>query len=104
MSEFALFLIPGLPLLACVLIAAVALRPRAEQVAPAFLIAALAGSLWLSIKALASIPEKGSLGVALPWISLGSITFNLGALVDHLSGVMLVVVSLVTPSATCGGR
>jgi NADH-quinone oxidoreductase subunit L len=102
------FLIPGLPLLAFLLISALALRKEDEQIAPAFIILALLGSLALSVRALltatALAPEP--LELALPWLSVGSLSLDLGVLIDHLSAVMMIVVCLSAcwcrsiPSAT----
>ena len=96
LGGFELYLIPGLPLLACLLIAALALRPGRERIAPAFVIAALAGSLALSVQALAQAAGHKPLSMSLPWLSVGGLTFDASALVDNLSGVMLVVVALVS--------
>jgi NADH-quinone oxidoreductase subunit L len=96
LGDFALFLIPGLPLLAFLLIAAFLLRPPREGAAPLVIIAALGGSLVLSIQALARAAAGNPLSLTLPWLSVGAITLDAGVLVDHLSGVMLVVVALVS--------
>ena len=91
-----LFLIPGLPLLAFLLIAAFGLRPQTERAAPAPIIAALCGSLWLAFRALSRLPSTGRVEVAFPWLHVGAIGLDVGVLLDGLSGVMLVVVSLVS--------
>jgi len=96
LGGFELYLIPGLPLLAFLLIAAFALQPKAERAAPAFIISALLGSLLLSIQAFASTAGKRPFSISLPWLSVGSITLHVGVLLDHLSGVMLIVVSAVS--------
>lgn len=91
-------LIPGLPLLAFLLISALALRKGDEQIAPAFLILALLGSLVLSVRALATAtalaPEP--LELSLPWLSVGSLTLEVGVLIDNLSAVMMIVVCLIS--------
>ena len=56
------FLIPGLPLLAFICIVAFARRAGEERFAPAFLIAALLGSLALSLKALVAASAAGTPG------------------------------------------
>jgi NADH-quinone oxidoreductase subunit L len=94
--ELELFLIPGLPLLACLLISALALRPGRERSAPAWLIIALAGSLLLSVKALAEVAAGHSLHASLPWLHVGPIRLQMGAHVDALAAVMLIVVSFVS--------
>lgn len=93
---YALFLIPGLPLLAFLLISGIALRPDRERIAPAFLIPALGGSLWLSVRALVAVARHGDQTAWWPWVYVGSISLDFGALVDELSAVMLVVVSGVS--------
>jgi NADH-quinone oxidoreductase subunit L len=91
-----LFLIPGLPLAAFVLTSAFALREGRERAAPSLIIAALAGSLWLSIRALATVASQGEIEFSLPWIYVGPIGLEIGVLVDNLAAVMLVVVSAVS--------
>ena len=95
-GSFQLYLIPGLPLAAFLVIAAFALRPGRDRAAPFVLIGALAGSLWLAIQALGEAAGRAPLWLALPWLSVGGLTFEVGAWVDGLSGVMLVVVALVS--------
>jgi NADH-quinone oxidoreductase subunit L len=92
LGGFELYLIPGLPLLAFLLIGALALGPKAERAAPGFIIAALVGSLLLSIQAFANIAGGHPVSVSVPWLSVGPITLNAGVLLDNLSGVMLMVV------------
>jgi NADH-quinone oxidoreductase subunit L len=89
-------LIPGLPLLAFLVISAVALRPERERIAPLFLIAALLGSLFLSFLALRVVAHEGEQKLALAWLYVGSLGLDIGALLDGLSSVMLIVVSLVS--------
>jgi len=91
-----LFLIPGLPLLAFLLIAAFGLRPQSERAAPAPIIAALCGSLLLSLRALGHVAAAGPQQVTLDWLHVGPIQIDVGVLLDNLSGLMLVVVSLVS--------
>jgi len=93
-SEY--FLIPGLPLLAFLLIAAFGLKPESERAAPAAIIPALCGSLWLSLRALSQVSATGPVEVAVPWLYVGAIQLDVGVLLDNLSAVMLVVVSLVS--------
>jgi NADH-quinone oxidoreductase subunit L len=92
------FLIPGLPLFAFLLICVVALRKGDEWIAPPLIILALLGSLALSVRALltatALAPEP--LELALPWLSVGSLSLDLGVLIDHLSAVMMIVVCTVS--------
>ncbi|MCJ7750658.1 MAG: hypothetical protein MUQ65_06140 [Armatimonadetes bacterium] len=94
--ELELFLIPGLPLLACLLFSALALKPGRERSAPAWLIIALAGSLLLSVKALAEVADGHSLHASVPWLHVGPIRLQMGAHVDGLAAVMLIVVSSVS--------
>jgi len=106
-----IWLIPALPLAACLLIGAFCLRDR-QKWAPAFLILALAGSLALSVTALHAKPWLGGLGSGtdewsaapspewrLTWLSIElavpRLAIEVGTLLDPLSAVMLVVVSLV---------
>jgi NADH-quinone oxidoreductase subunit L len=76
------------------LIAAFALKPRAERVAPALIILALLGSLGLSWKALGQAAHP--LELSLPWLAVGSVHMNLGVLIDGLSAIMLVVVTVIS--------
>ncbi len=95
-AGYDLFLIPGLPLLAFLLIAVVALRPRSERIAPAFIIPALCGSLFLSVRALSHVSAAGSQEVAFDWLQVGPIHIVMGVLADNLSCLMLIVVSTVS--------
>ena len=91
------FLIPGLPLLAFLFIAALASRKDDERIAPAFLLLALLGSLGLSVRALlTAAAQRTPFEVTLPWLSVGALSLDLGVLVDYLSAVMLVVVCTVS--------
>lgn len=95
-ASLQLFLIPGLPALSLVLIAIFALRPSRERAAPAFLIAALTGSLLLSVRALTTVSETGPHSASVAWLYVGSLQLELGVLVDGLSAVMLTVVCAVS--------
>ena len=94
------WLIPALPAAAFVLISALFVRRRAKW-APWTLIAALSGSLALSLAAFALVAGKGG-GAEAPlvsdvtWVAVGQIKINVGTLLDPLSATMLVVVSLVS--------
>lgn len=92
-----LFLIPGLPLLCFLAIAAFLLRPPGERYAPGLLIASLAGSLWLSARALGEVARGELRGtISVNWLWAGQARLEVGCLADGLSAVMLVVVSLVS--------
>ncbi|MFB3882640.1 MAG: NADH-quinone oxidoreductase subunit L [Armatimonadota bacterium] len=93
-SEY--LLIPGLPLLAFLLIAAFGLRPQDERAAPVPIIAALCGSLYLSLRALAHVAAAGPQEFSFPWLYVGPIQLDVGVLVDNLSALMMAVVSLVS--------
>ena len=90
------FLIPGLPLLAFLLIAAVARRAGDEKIAPAYIITALLGSLVLSVRALMVVSATGPVEVTVPWLYIDPLFLDLGVLVDHLSAIMLIVVCTVS--------
>jgi NADH-quinone oxidoreductase subunit L len=97
LQDYVYFLIPGLPLLAFLCVVAFARRAGEERVAPAFIIAALLGSLGLSVKALiaataASRPIEATIG----WIYVEPLSLNLGVLIDHLSAVMMITVCMVS--------
>jgi NADH-quinone oxidoreductase subunit L len=93
---FELLLIPGLPLAAFLLISAFGLGKEEESAAPYVIVLALSGSLWLSLRALATVAGAGEQALSLPWLYVGPIGLNIGVLVDGLSGVMLVVVCAVS--------
>ena len=95
LGGFELFLIPGLPFVAFVLIAAFLLK-RGEKAAPFVLIAALTGSLVITIQALASIAGGKPISVSLPWLQVGGLSLDLGVLLDHLSGLMMITVCTVS--------
>ncbi len=95
-ARLELFLIPGLPLLSFVLIALLALKASRERFAPAFIITALAASLWLSLRALARVAETGAQATSLSWLYVGPIRLDMGVLADGLSTVMMVVVCTVS--------
>ena len=90
------FLIPGLPLLAFLVISAFATRKQDEELAPAFIIIALTGSLVLSFRALMMVAAQGELERTVPWLSVGTLSLDLGVLVDYLSAGMMVVVCVVS--------
>ncbi len=97
LQDYVYFLIPGLPLLAFLCIVAFARRAGEEKIAPAFIIAALLGSLGLSVKALiaataASRPIEATVG----WIYVQPLALDLGVLIDHLSAVMMITVCMVS--------
>ncbi len=91
-----LLLVPGLPLIAFVLIAIFALRPAHERAAPAPLIAALLGSLVLSVRALSRVADAGPQQITLEWLHVGQIQINIGALADNLSCLMMITVCSVS--------
>jgi len=92
-----LLLIPGLPLLAFLVIGGFYLRPERERIAPFFLIAALCGSLGLSLRALlATAGSPRLLTFSFAWLWVGHLRLDIGCLADHLSCLMLVVVSAVS--------
>jgi len=92
-----LFLIPGLPLLAFLVIAGFYLRPERERIAPAFLILALCGSLALSVRALLAVAHgELTAPVSFEWLWVGRARLEIGCLADGLSSIMLVVVSVVS--------
>ena len=93
-SEY--LLIPGLPLLAFLLVAAFGLRPQDERAAPVPIIAALCGSLYLSLRALAHVAAAGPQEFSFPWLYVGTVQLDIGVLVDNLSALMMAVVSLVS--------
>ncbi len=96
-EHYDLFLIPGLPFLAALVIAGFCLRPPRERLAPALLIPALTGSLILSVRALAEVGREGvPLTVSYAWLWVGSARLDIGCLADGLSCVMLVVVCTVS--------
>ncbi|UCH34073.1 MAG: NADH-quinone oxidoreductase subunit L [Armatimonadota bacterium] len=98
-----ILIIPALPLASFLIIAALFLRPQRSRFAPYVLVAALAASLALSLSAAiglwqspthAAIEERGTWLAINP--SAGSLTLEVGVLLDPLSALMLVVVSLVS--------
>ncbi|MBN1188316.1 MAG: NADH-quinone oxidoreductase subunit L [Dehalococcoidales bacterium] len=95
------WLILFLPLISFVLISLV-IRPfvKAEsKVAGYITIAAIGGSLALSIWALAAImgePEHRLDIPAVPWLNIGGLSFSLGILMDSLTAIMLIVVNTVS--------
>jgi NADH-quinone oxidoreductase subunit L len=91
-----LVLIPGLPLLSCVLIAIFALRSPKDRAAPGFIISALSISLLLSIRALARVASLGPQTASGAWLTVGPIHLEVGVLADSLSTVMLIVVCTVS--------
>ena len=95
MGGYELYLVPGFPLIASLLIAAFLLR-RGERVAPFVLIAALLGSLSLSVWALSLTEGHRSFSTALTWLHVGSITLEAGILIDGLSSIMMIVVCTVS--------
>ncbi len=95
LGGYTLLLIPGFPFIAFVLIAALLLR-RGERVAPFVLIAALLGSLSLSIFSLALTEGYRSFSTALTWLQVGSVTLEVGVLIDGLSCIMMIVVCTVS--------
>jgi len=91
------WLIPLLPLAAFAVIGLLCLRPPREKAAPYLLILALAASLGLSLFALRQIPPgSGHEGLVYRWMVVGDLQFELGVLIDPLSGLMLAVVCLVS--------
>jgi len=92
-----LFLIPGLPLLAFLVIAGFFLRAERERIAPALLIAALSGSLVVSARALVAVAHsRVPVTSSFAWLWVGRARLDIGCLGDDLSCIMLVVVSLVS--------
>jgi NADH-quinone oxidoreductase subunit L len=90
------FLIPGMPLLAFLLIAVFARRGEGEQAAPIFIITALLISLGLSLRALQVCGIHDASGTTFTWLQVGELTFRFGVLIDPLSSVMMVVVCTVS--------
>jgi NADH-quinone oxidoreductase subunit L len=90
------WLIPTLPAIAFLVIAALFVNRRAVW-APWTLIAALAASLALSLAAFSTVTgcTKPSVN-EVTWVAVGVFRINVGTLVDALSATMLVVVSLVS--------
>jgi NADH-quinone oxidoreductase subunit L len=101
-QDYVYFLIPGLPLLALLCIVAFARRAGEERIAPAFIIAALLGSLGLSVKALvAATAAPRPIEATIGWVAIDigrpdSLYLNLGVLIDHLSAIMMVTVCIVS--------
>jgi len=106
----AIWIIPALPLASFLIICALFLRPERSRFAPHVLIAALVGSLVLSVMAVAGLwhdPAHAPIEYRATWLainpggalqstSVGGLTLEVGVLLDPLSGLMLVVVSLVS--------
>jgi NADH-quinone oxidoreductase subunit L len=100
MTEAAGWLIIGLPMASFVLIGLV-VRPflnRRKELAGYVTIAAIAGSFGLSVAAMgAAISSPGVVGWAPhEWLTVGNLSFNVGLHLDHLTAIMLVVVTAVS--------
>ncbi|MSQ13424.1 MAG: NADH-quinone oxidoreductase subunit L [Dehalococcoidia bacterium] len=100
MTEAAGWLIIGLPMASFVLIGLV-LRPflnRKKELAGYVTIGAIGGSFGLSIAAMgAAISSPGIVGWAPhEWLTVGNLSFNVGLHLDHLTAIMLVVVTSVS--------
>ncbi|GAI47783.1 unnamed protein product, partial [marine sediment metagenome] len=70
-----------------------------SKVAGYIIITALSGSLALSIWALMAVMAAPHHELPIPdisWIAIGEFTFNLGLIMDSLTAVMLVVVTVVS--------
>jgi NADH-quinone oxidoreductase subunit L len=89
------WLIPALPAVAFLVIAACFVNRRAKW-APWTLIIALGGSLAFSLAALAAVLNKAGGVAAVSWVAVGQLEINVGTLIDPLSAAMLAVVSLVS--------
>jgi NADH-quinone oxidoreductase subunit L len=95
------WLIFFLPLISFAIIA-VFIRPFVKpqrRVAGYITITAIAGSLALSVWALLTVMGQANHQVAVPsinWLTIGNFSFQVGILMDSLTSVMLVVVTLVS--------
>ncbi|HUT74943.1 MAG TPA: NADH-quinone oxidoreductase subunit L [Armatimonadota bacterium] len=103
----AIWIIPALPLAAFLIICALFLRPARARFAPLVLIVALVAALALSLAAAAGRwhdPTHAAIEQRVTWLAIapavatgaGGLTLEVGALLDPLSAIMLVVVSLVS--------
>ncbi len=96
-----IWLIFFLPLISFAVIALV-VRPLVKpgnRISGYLAIAAIGGSLALSIWTLFSVMQQASHEIAVPaitWLSIGSLSVQIGILMDSLTAVMLVVVTLVS--------
>jgi len=109
-----IWIIPALPLASFLIIAALFLRPERSRFAPYVLIVALIASLALSLVALGGLwqsPAHAPTEERATWLAIspnaseisnpasqspGGLTLEVGTLLDPLSAIMLVVVSLVS--------
>jgi len=98
----AIWIIPALPLASFLIIALLFLRPERSRYAAYTIIAALLAALTLSVLAVVGLWQSPAHGVTeerATWLAIQSgagLTLEIGALLDPLSGIMLVVVSLVS--------
>ncbi len=89
----AAFLIPALPLLAFVLTVSFGKRLPGKGALPAII--AAGGSSALSFALLFYVISGGSVNVSYDWFRAGKYVISLGATVDPLGAIMLIVVSVV---------
>jgi NADH-quinone oxidoreductase subunit L len=100
----AIWIIPALPLASFLIIGALFLRPERSRYAAYTLIGALIAALVLSLLAVIGLWQSPAHGVTeerATWLAIqsgvgGGLTLEVGTLLDPLSGIMLVVVSLVS--------
>ena len=97
-----IYLVPALPLASCILISLCCLQGRRQRLAPLLLIAALAGSLLVSLLLLVGL-AGGELSPGprhlFPWLAVQAsdppLVLQFGFLLDGLSALMMVLVSAV---------
>ncbi|MBI2761602.1 MAG: NADH-quinone oxidoreductase subunit L [Chloroflexi bacterium] len=103
-EEWQVWLIYFLPLASCLLIAAHYLLPKSVRPSPRLLgtvsIVLMLGSFLLSLWALKAVSAAEQAGQSIgfashPWLELGPLKIEVGARVDGLTAIMLVVVTSV---------
>src|SRR5258708_3040423 len=90
------WLIPVIPVIAAVII--VFFTWKLPKASCALAITAIGVSFILSILVLQSTLARGAAPVqhSIPWLSFGSVEIEMGVLLDPLSSMMLIVVTLVS--------